>query len=130
MREAFATVVAARDEGIQLVQDAFRAGRILRGYQVDDAMRAVIEARGFGGHIRHRTGHNIGREVHGAGANMDNYETHDDRRIIPWTCFSIEPSLYFPTFGVRTEVNVFVDERSARVTGAVQQDFVNLTTQL
>jgi Xaa-Pro aminopeptidase len=130
MRKAFAAVVAARDEGIQLLQDAFRTGRILRGCEVDDAVRTAIEARGLGGHIRHRTGHNIGREVHGAGANMDNYETHDDRRIIPWTCFSIEPALYFPTFGVRTEVNVFVDEHSARVTGAVQQEFVTLTSQL
>ncbi|MFM7605155.1 MAG: M24 family metallopeptidase [Prosthecobacter sp.] len=129
MREAFAAVVAARDAGIQLVQDAFRTGRALRGFEVDDAVRAMIDSRGFGDNIRHRTGHNIGREVHGAGANMDNYETHDDRRIIPWTCFSIEPALYFPTFGVRTEVNVFVDDHSARVTGAVQNEFVTLASE-
>lgn len=129
MHEAFATVVAARDAGIQLVQDAVRTGRLLRGFEVDDAVRAVIESRGFGDHIRHRTGHNIGREVHGAGANMDNYETHDDRRVIPWTCFSIEPALYFADFGVRTEINMFVEEHDARVTGAVQNEFVTLTTQ-
>lgn len=126
MREAFATVVAARDAGIRLVRDAFRSGRALRGYEVDDAVRGCIEDRGMGAQIRHRTGHSIGREVHGAGANLDNFETHDDRRIIPWTGFSIEPALYFPTFGVRTEVNVFVDDNSARVTGAIQDQFVTL----
>lgn len=126
MREAFATVVAARDAGIVLVREAMAAGRILRGFEVDDAVRGCIEARGMGQYIRHRTGHNIGREVHGVGANMDNYETHDDRCIIPQTCFSVEPALYLPDFGVRTEVNVFVDAHSAMVTGAVQNEFVTL----
>ena len=74
--------------------------------------------------IRHRTGHSIGREVHGVGANMDNMETHDERPVIPWTCFSIEPALYLPDFGVRTEVNLFVEERGARVTGEMQTEFV------
>jgi len=64
--------------------------------------------------------------VHGVGANMDNYETHDDRRIIPWTCFSIEPALYLPNFGVRTEINLFVEEHSARVTGMIQNEFITL----
>jgi len=81
---------------------------------------------GLGEFIRHRTGHNIGREIHGAGANLDNYETHDERRIIPWACISIEPGLYFPEFGVRSEVDVFVDEHGARVTGAVQQEIATL----
>lgn len=126
MREAFATVVAARDAGVRLVQDALRSGRKLLGFEVDDAVSSCIESRGLGAFLRHRTGHNIGREVHGAGANMDNYETHDERQIIPWTCFSIEPGLYFPDFGVRTEINVFVEEHGARVTGAVQQEFATL----
>lgn len=126
MREAFATVVAARDTGIELVQAAMAAGRTLRGFEVDDAVRGCIESRGMGPFIRHRTGHSIGREVHGAGANMDNYETHDDRRIIPWTCFSIEPALYLPDFGVRTEINLFVEEHTARVTGRMQNEFVTL----
>lgn len=126
MREAFAAVVAARDTGVRLVQESMASGRTLRGFEVDDAVRGCLESRGFGQHVRHRTGHSIGREVHGVGANMDNFETHDERRIIPWTCFSIEPALYFPTFGVRTEVNVFVEEHGARVTGQVQQEFVNL----
>lgn len=126
MREAFATVVAARDTGIHLVQEAMAAGRTLRGFEVDDAVRGCIESRGMGAFIRHRTGHSIGREVHGVGANIDNYETHDDRRIIPWTCFSIEPALYLPDFGVRTEINLFVEERGARVTGRIQNEFVTL----
>ena len=126
MREAFAVVVAARDAGIRLVREAMAAGRTLRGFEVDDAVRGCIESRGMGACVRHRTGHSIGREVHGAGANMDNFETHDDRTVIPWTCFSIEPALYLPDFGVRTEVNVFVEERTARVTGEMQTEFVKL----
>jgi len=126
MREAFAVVVGARDAGIRLVQEAAAAGRTLRGFEVDDFVSGYIAAHGMARYIRHRTGHSIGREVHGAGANMDNMETHDERPIIPWTCFSVEPALYLPTFGVRTEVNVFVDERGARVTGEIQTEFVRL----
>ena len=126
MSDAFATVVAARDTGIRFVQEAMAAGRTIRGFEVDDAVRGCMESRGMGDFIRHRTGHSIGREVHGVGANMDNFETHDDRRIIPWTCFSIEPALYLPDFGVRTEINLFVEDYSARVTGRMQNDFVTL----
>lgn len=126
MRDAFATVVAARDVGIRFVQDAMVDGRTVRGFEVDDAVRGCIESRGMGLFVRHRTGHSIGREVHGVGANLDNYETHDDRRIIPWTCFSIEPALYLPDFGVRTEINLFVEEHGARVTGRMQNEFVTL----
>jgi Xaa-Pro aminopeptidase len=98
----------------------------LRGFEVDDAVSGYIASRGMAQCIRHRTGHSIGREVHGVGANMDNFETHDDRPVIPATCFSVEPALYFPTFGVRTEVNVYVDERDARVTGEMQTEFCRL----
>jgi len=126
MREAFRIVAAARDAGIRLVQEAVAAGRTLRGFEVDDAVRGHIESCGMGALVRHRTGHNIGRDVHGAGANMDNFETHDERPVIPRTCFSIEPSLYLPDFGVRTEINLFVGEREARVTGEVQNEFVRL----
>jgi Xaa-Pro aminopeptidase len=126
MREAFATVVEARDCGIRLVREAMAEGRTLRGFEVDDAVRGCIESRGMGACVRHRTGHSIGREVHGVGANMDNYETHDDRPIIPWTCFSVEPALYLPDFGVRTEINLFVGERDARVTGMIQNEIVVL----
>ena len=82
---------------------------MLRGFEVDDAVAGHIQSCCYGLNIRHRTGHSIGREVHGVGANMDNMETHDERPVIPWTCFSIEPALYLPNFGVRTEINLFVD---------------------
>jgi Xaa-Pro dipeptidase len=72
----------------------------------------------------HRTGHSIGEEVHGTGANMDNLETHDERKIIPGTCFSVEPGVYLPEFGIRSEVNVYVGEGTARVTGEKQQELV------
>jgi len=126
MREAFSVVVGARDAGIRLVREAIAAGRTLRGFEVDDAVSGYIESRGMGACIRHRTGHSIGREVHGVGANMDNMETHDERPVIPWTCFSIEPALYLPDFGVRTEINLFVGEHEARVTGEMQTEFVRL----
>ena len=127
MREAFAVVVGARDAGLKLVQEAMATGRTLRGFEVDDAVAGHIQTCGYGPNIRHRTGHSIGREVHGVGANMDNMETHDERPVIPGTCFSVEPALYLPTFGVRTEVNVFVEERGARVTGEMQTEFVRLS---
>ena len=126
MRKAFAVIVGARDAGIRLVQGAASSGRTLRGFEVDDAVRGHIESCGMGPFIRHRTGHSIGREVHGVGANMDNFETHDERPVIPWTCFSIEPALYLPDFGVRTEINLFMAERGARVTGEMQTEFVTL----
>ena len=89
-------------------------------------MRGHIEKKGFANYFTHRTGHSIGRETHGNGANMDNFESHDERSVIPWTCFSIEPGVYLPEFGVRSEVNVFVGESDARVTGEVQRDLVLL----
>ncbi len=126
MREAFNVVVGARDVGISLIREAIAAGRTLRGFEVDDAVRAHITSSRMEKFIRGRTGHSIGREVHGVGAHMDNTETHDDRPIIPGTCFSVEPGLYFADFGVRTEVNVFIEERGARVTGEIQTQFVRL----
>ena len=96
----------------------------LYGYQVDDAARAHIREAGYADSFFHRTGHSIGVEVHGSGANMDNLETHDERRVIPWTCFSIEPGIYLQDFGVRSEVNVFVGEHEARVTGEAQRELV------
>ena len=120
----FGIVTAARDCAVRFVQEGVGAGRVLRGFEVDDAARAVIRERGFGEYFFHRTGHSIGAEVHGSGANMDNLETHDVRRVIPWTCFSIEPGIYLPNFGVRSEVNVFVGEDGARVTGEIQDRIV------
>ena len=120
----FQVVRDARDKAIERVQSAVAAKRPLRGFEVDDAARAHILAAGYAEYFFHRTGHSIGSEVHGTGANMDNLETHDERRVIPWTCFSIEPGVYLPEFGIRSEVNMFVDESSARVTGETQRELV------
>ena len=98
----------------------------LQGYQIDDAARGVIRAAGFGEHFFHRTGHSIGEDVHGSGANMDNLETHDTRMLIPGTCFSVEPGIYLPEFGIRSEVNVYVGETSAQVTGEQQSQLVRI----
>jgi len=124
--EVFHVVIGARDAGIRAVQQAAAAGRTLRGFEVDDAVRAFIAARGFAEFFRQRTGHSIGREVHGVGANIDNYETHDERTIIPGTCFSIEPGIYLSHFGIRSEVDVLVEDRAARVTGEIQTELVLL----
>ena len=123
---AFDTIVRARDAAIALAQRATRAGEDLRGWQVDRAAREVMEAAGYSKEIWHRTGHSLGQEVHGNGANMDDYETHDDRRVLPGTGFTIEPGLYFDTFGVRTEINVVVQERDALVTGPLQEKLLPL----
>jgi Xaa-Pro aminopeptidase len=122
----FEIVRQARDSAVALAQEAVAADRPLRGFEVDDAARSVIRERGFGEYFTHRTGHSIGTEVHGAGANMDNLETHDERRVIPWTCFSVEPGIYLPVFGIRSEVDVFVGPDGARVTGEIQERLVTL----
>ena len=121
-REVFDIVAAARDAGIQRVRDAFAKQQPLQGWQVDDAARAVIDNAGYGAAFCHRTGHSIGQETHGNGANMDNLETREERRVLPRTCFSIEPGIYLPEFGVRSEVNVFVDkDDKVHVTGGDSQ---------
>jgi Xaa-Pro aminopeptidase len=122
--EVFEIVREARDAAVEFVQTALKSGRTIYGYEVDDIARGIITRRGYGRYFVHRTGHSIGEDVHGNGANIDNFETRDTRQIIPRTCFSIEPGIYLPEFGVRSEVNVFVEESSARVTGEVQQAIV------
>ena len=122
--EVFDVVREARDAAIDLVKKAVRDNEPIRGYQVDDAARGVIKRHGYADHFVHRTGHSIGEDVHGNGANMDNFETRDNRRIIPGTCFSVEPGIYLQEFGVRSEVNVYVDQHEARVTGEIQQAVV------
>jgi Xaa-Pro aminopeptidase len=120
-------VAGARDAAITRVEAAIAGGEALCGYQVDDAARGHIARHGFGDYFVHRTGHNIGRDVHGAGANMDNLETHDVRPVIPRTCFSIEPGIYLPSFGIRSEVNMYIGDGEARVTGEIQRALVTLT---
>ena len=120
--EVFNIVAAARDAAIAKVRDAFGAGRPLQGWEVDDAARGVIERAGYGPAFCHRLGHSIGQEVHGNGANMDNLETREERRVLPRTCFSVEPGIYLPEFGVRSEVDVFVDRAGkVHVTGGPVQ---------
>ncbi len=115
-------VAQARDAAINKVQESFRNRTPLQGWQVDEAARAVIEQAGYGQYFCHRTGHSIGQETHGNGANMDNLETREERRVLPGTCFSVEPGIYLPEFGVRSEVNVFVDkDEKVHVTGGPPQ---------
>lgn len=120
--QIFQIVAAARDAAIARVRGAFAAGESLRGWQVDQAAREVIERAGYGPYFVHRTGHNIGQETHGNGANMDNLETREERLVMRRTCFSIEPGIYQSEFGVRSEVNVFIDAAGAvHVTGGELQ---------
>ncbi|MGH9470907.1 MAG: M24 family metallopeptidase [Terriglobia bacterium] len=122
--EIFDIVRQARDTGIELIQTTLGFGRAIHGYEVDDAVRSVIARHGLADLFVHRTGHSIGEDVHGNGANADNFETHDARALIPGTCLSIEPGIYLPDFGVRSEVDVYVEARGARVTGEIQQAIV------
>ncbi len=125
-QHVFETVRNARDAAIAAVEQAFAAGRIIRGYEADDAARAVIQAAGFAEFFTHRTGHNIAQEIHGPGAHLDNLETHDERRILPNTCFSVEPGIYLPEFGVRSEIDMLTAPGKAWVTGAVQRELVRI----
>jgi Xaa-Pro dipeptidase len=126
IQQVFETVRDARDQAVAAVASAVQLKRDIHGFEVDDAARNHIRVKGFGDRFVHRTGHSIGTEVHGTGANMDNLETHDERRILPGSLFSIEPGIYLEDFGVRSEVNVFVGKNSAGTTGAVQRDLVRI----
>jgi Xaa-Pro dipeptidase len=122
----FKILCQARDKAVDLVQQSVAKGRDLHGWEVDRLVREAIRKAGYGKYFVHRTGHSIGQEVHGNGANMDGYETRDDRKIVRRTCFSIEPGIYLAEYGVRTEVNVYVGEKEARVTGAIQNEILPL----
>jgi Xaa-Pro dipeptidase len=126
MAQAFAAAAGARDAAIDLVQSAAREGRDLRGWEVDRAAREVLVDAGFEAQVLHRTGHSLGEDVHGNGAHLDDFETHDERRLLPGTGFTVEPGVYFEEFGVRTEINVFRGEREALVTGPCQDAIVPL----
>jgi Xaa-Pro aminopeptidase len=123
----FSTVRDARDASIAVVQQAFATETPIAGWQADDASRAVIRNAGFADYFTHRTGHNIATELHGNGAHLDNLETHDERLILPNTCFSVEPGLYFPgEFGIRNEVNMIARKGKAEVTGRIQNELVRI----
>jgi Xaa-Pro aminopeptidase len=123
-QEVFQITRDARKTGSQTVIDAFASGRRIAGWEVDEATRAVIDKAGYGKWFVHRTGHSIGTSVHGNGANMDNLETRDTRQILPNTLFSVEPGIYLPEFGVRSEIDVLVHNGVAQVTGAQQEELV------
>jgi Xaa-Pro dipeptidase len=123
---AFTAARDARDAAVTLIESAAAAGRPVHGWEADRAARSVLEAAGFGGAILHRTGHSLGEEIHGNGAHLDDYETRDERRLMPGTGFTIEPGLYFDTFGVRTEINVAWGPRGPEVTGPRQMAVVPL----
>jgi len=126
-RVLFAVVRDARDAAIDLVRSAFAdGGHPIAGYEADDAARNVIRNAGYGQYFTHRTGHNIGAELHGSGAHLDNLETHDERRILPFTCFSVEPGVYLPEFGIRSEVNMITTKDHAVVTGRIQRELVRV----
>ena len=126
MREVFEIVRDARDAGVRTVVDAVNSGRRIAGWEVDRATRGHIKKAGYGEYFIHRTGHSIGTDVHSNGANMDDLEIHDERQILANSCFSIEPGIYLPEFGVRSEVNVLVRAKSAEVTGKIQREIVTI----
>jgi len=120
-REVFAIVREARDAAIAFVRQRLAASQPIEGRQVDDVTRAVIARAGYADYFIHRTGHSIGASVHANGANLDNYETRDDRVLLPHTCCSVEPGIYLPAFGIRSEVNLLILDRDAEVTGVPSQ---------
>jgi Xaa-Pro aminopeptidase len=124
--KVFRIVRQARDSAVAAVKEAVAEGREIRGWQVDRAARETIRKAGYAKYFVHRTGHSIGQNIHGNGANIDGLETRDDRKIVAHTCFSIEPGIYMPEFGMRSEVNVYVGEKEARVTGAIQNEILPL----
>jgi Xaa-Pro aminopeptidase len=126
MREVWEAVRGARDAAVDFVERSVAERRTIRGAEVDDVSRQHIEERGFGPYFLHRTGHSIGYEVHGNGANIDNLETRDERTLIPGTCFSIEPGVYLPEFGVRSEIDMYIGEAHAEVTGDIQRELLLL----
>ena len=125
-REVFEIVRDARDVGVRTVQQAFDAKKNIHGWEVDQAVREFIHGKGYGQYFIHRTGHSIGRDIHANGANLDNLETKDDRDILPNTCFSVEPGIYLPEFGVRSEINMMIRNGKGEVTGRVQNELVRI----
>jgi Xaa-Pro aminopeptidase len=125
-RQVFATVRNARDAAIAAVKAAFKTKNPIAGWEADDAARAVIREAGFGEFFTHRTGHNIATDIHGNGAHLDNFETHDERLLLPFTCFSVEPGIYLPEFGVRSEIDMMTSADSAEVTGMIQTELLRI----
>ena len=127
MARVFGIATTARDLGVSFLEERFAAGLDVHGWEVDDVVRGHIRDAGYGDAFIHRTGHSIGRECHGNGANIDNLETCDDRKIMPGLVFSIEPGIYLEEFGVRTEIDVYIDDEGVKVSGLpIQKDIVKI----
>ena len=126
VQEVFDVVRQARDTGVDFLNRRLRRGHVVHGWEVDDAVRKVIQDKGFGEFFIHRTGHNLGREVHGNGVHFDNLETHDNREVLPGVCCTIEPGIYLPEFGVRSEINVYILEDGVEVTTPPQEQLLVL----
>ena len=126
VQKVFEIVRDAREKACQFVIAKATSRDTVYGFEVDDVARGYITEKGYGDYFFHRTGHSIGTNVHGTGANMDNLESHDDRRVIPGTCFSVEPGIYLEEFGIRSEVNVFAGTGYAKVTGEQQKRLVRI----
>ena len=127
-REVWDIVAGARDAAVAFLKESVGRGKPVRGSEVDEVTRDHIRKRGYADRFLHRTGHSIGFEVHGNGCNIDALETIDDRKLIPRTGFSIEPGIYLADFGIRSEIDVYMDERTVEVTTAVQDQIVPLLT--
>ena len=125
--KVFGVAKDARDAAINLVTHRVQHEKPISGWEVDRAAREVVLEAGYGSYFTHRTGHSLGEEVHGNGVHMDDYETHDERRIISGSGFTIEPGIYLDTFGVRTEINMYVEGNRASVTGPLQSELVTLS---
>lgn len=122
--DIFKIVRDARMAAFQLIESDFQKGKITFGWEADQAARSYIEEKGYGKYYVHRTGHNIGQEVHGYGANLDNFETRDSRKLIPETGFSIEPGIYLPEFGVRSEIDVYIGAEGPVITSPEQKEIL------
>lgn len=133
IEDIFQVIRQARDTAHSMVKDSFAKGIEIHGWEVDDACRKVVIDAGYGEYFIHRTGHNIAEEVHGNGAHIDNLETKDDRRILPGTCFSVEPGIYMPEkfLGFRTEIDVYItDDCQVKVEGAIQEKVLAIYNQI
>ena len=123
-RQVFDVVTSARDAALAQLQRAFERGESLQGWQVDRTARDHISQAGFGSYFGHRLGHSLGREVHGNAVNLDGWETFDTRAVIPGIAVTIEPGIYLPEFGVRSEIDVYISESGPEVTTKVQHEIV------
>lgn len=125
--EIFAIVCQARDQAVEFISKNCQAGKEVYGWQVDDVARSVISDHGYGDYFIHRTGHSLGLEVHYNGPNIDNLETRDERALIPRVGFTIEPGIYLEEFGVRSEINVFMNPQGPEITTQpIQKEIVPL----